>query len=255
MSTDLTESKGVTNPLVLMQAMIDKGADPGALKQMMDLALTWRANEAAEEFSRAVSLFQAECPAINKSRTAHIPGKFDFAFASFDDVMRQAGPVLAKHGLAVSFSTKPVEIGIEITCRVRKGIHFEDHTLTLPIPAGVVTDTQRYGMALSYAKRYCMCAALNIVVTDEDNDATTCLEYISEEEKAQIIKLIKDKGVDLGRFLTWANQAFGGVDEIGKIPKSGLAKALDLLKRKKANGNGKPHPEYGPEPMDQGVPA
>jgi hypothetical protein len=34
-----------------------------------------------------------------------------------------------------------------------------------------VNETQKFGAALSYAKRYALQGALNIVVTDEDTDA------------------------------------------------------------------------------------
>jgi hypothetical protein len=245
----LASSTGVTHPLVLLQSAIERGLDPEKLGKLMDLAERWERNKAAQEFALAISGFQEECPTVFKNRTATVPGKFEYHYAGYDDVMRAAHPLLAKHKIALTFTSDVVSVaplpqaerqgratgegtnaGIKITCRVRVGTHFEDHTLTLPIPAGVVNDTQRYGMALSYAKRYCMCAALNIVCTDdEDDDAASMVEFVEPAQIAQLKRLIDEKGVDLGRFLAWAN-----VDGLDKICKKEYAKCIDMLQRKKA---------------------
>src|SRR5436190_8740894 len=204
--SDLEQSTGVRNPLVLLQAMIEKGVQPEQLSRLMDLAERWEANRAAEAFAEAVTGFQAECPMILKRRKAGTRenSKVKFDFASYDDVMKEAGPLLAKWKIVPSFTTEPAEQGVKCTCRIRVGTHVELTTLTLPIPAGVVNDTQLYGQAVTYAKRYALCAALNIVVSDEDNDASKCLDTIDQDDVRQLNTLIEEKGVNLDAFLRYA---------------------------------------------------
>jgi hypothetical protein len=122
-----------------------------------------------------------------------------------------------------------------VVCCIRVGAHYQDHHFTTPVPADLkVNDTQKMGAALSYAKRYVLCAALNIVVTDEDNDAASLMDLIGDPEIEQLNTLIYEKNVDLRRFLDWA-----GVESLDKMPRAKFDKALDMLKRKKSNGGGK----------------
>lgn len=230
MDTALEKSTGVTNPLVLIQAAIERNIEPAQLEKLMDLEERWVRNRAAEAFGNAVSQFQSLCPIVHKRRQACFDGKPAYVFASFDDVMRAAGPILADCGLAVTFSTEDVPTGIKVTCRVRHGIHSEATMLHVPIPAMKVNDTQKFGAALAYAKRYALCAALNIVVSDEDDDAVTAgLDTITLDDVGTINDLIAEKGVSLDRFLAWAK-----VPSLDQLPKDQLPKALDMLRRKKA---------------------
>jgi hypothetical protein len=234
--TSLAESKGVTNPLVLVQAAIDKGCDPDKLGKLMDLAERWQANQAAAAFGDAIASFQAECPTVFKRRATQQTDRFEgYNYASYDDVMREAGPLLAKNNIAVTFSMENVpQVGITVTCKVRVGIHAEDTTLTIPIPAMKVNDTQKFGAAMSYAKRYALCAALNIVVTDEDNDAAG-MDTVSKDQIDQMSKIIKDKGVNFKRFCEWAGEAAKRpVTNLEEMPVAIFAKAMDMLNRKKA---------------------
>jgi len=234
MSSELTESTGVTNMERLLEKMIDNKADPAQLGKMMDLAERWAANQAAQGFADALTGFQAECPPVFKRRHANA-GKMQFDFASYDDVMREAGPLLAKWKIVPTYTTEDVTSDdksrnkVRCVCRIRVGRHVEETAVTVPIPAGTVNDTQLYGQALTYVKRYALCAALGIVVTDEDNDSSWQLDTIGAEEIGQLNRLIAEKHVDLARFLKYAN-----VESLDRIPKKELPKLLDMLRRKKA---------------------
>jgi hypothetical protein len=215
------------SPLALLEKAISSGMDPDKLGKLMDLAERWRAGQAAEKFAEAIARFQAECPTVQKTRSSGGDGKFAYKFADLSDVMRVAAPILARHGIMVSFGTKPANNGraVEVTCRVRVGTHVEETVIEVPIPDMRVSDAQKYGAAISYAKRYGVCAALNIVVADEDNDAAS-LDTIGEKEIAQIESLLVSKKRDRKKFLDWA-----GVDEIGDILTVEFPKIIDTLKR------------------------
>ena len=91
-----------------------------------------------------------------------------------------------------------------------------------------VNQTQRYGAALSYAKRYALCAALNIVVTDDvDDDANSVYETIDDQQELEITALIDEKNIDRAKFLKWM-----GVESVLDIPAKDYRKAMDALRRK-----------------------
>jgi len=228
MSTSLEESKCITNPMTLLAAAIERNIDPDQLGKLLSLEERWNKNRAAEAFAVAITGFQGECPQVFKSRET-TGGNMRYSFASFDDVMRVAGPLLAKHGIVVTFSTEPAERGMKISCRVRVGTHSEESTLTMPIPEMKVNDTQRFGAAVSYLKRYALCAALNIVVTSEDNDAAQQFEYITEAQAAELLALIDEKGADMKRFLAWCQ-----LERLAYMPQAFFGKAIATLKQKKA---------------------
>lgn len=229
-------------PLALIEQAIAKGYDPAHLGQLMDLQERWERNRAAERFAAAISAFQAAVPVVLKERVAKINDDWSYNFAGYDDIMRQIAPLLAKYQIVITFSSDQIpQVGIKTTCRVRVGVHFEDHTLTVPIPQMKVNDTQKFGAALSYAKRYALCAALNIVVSNEDDDAAKQLDNVDEEEVAALRDLIETKQVDLPRFLSWA---FGKEFVVPKGKEAQLKslelmtraewpKAMDMLRRKK----------------------
>ena len=218
------------HPLALLEKAISSGMDPDKLGKLMDLCDRWKAGQAAERFAAAVAAFQAECPTVQKTRTSGGEGKFSYKFADLSDVMKVAAPILARHGIMVSFGTKPANNGlaVEVTCRVRVGTHVEETVIEVPIPDMRVSDAQKYGAAISYAKRYGVCAALNIVIADEDNDAAS-LDTIGEKEISQIERLLVEKKRDRKKFLDWA-----GVAEVADILTVEFPKIVDTLKRIKA---------------------
>ena len=169
-ATDIVPA--ATNPLAIIEAMSQNPAcDVEKLKGLMDLAERWQARDAREAFVRAFADFQEKCPIIGKGRVAQ-GDRMSFRYAGFSDIMQAIQPVLAACGLSVSFSSDLLTDGrLHIACTVSHGTHSEVSEFTCPVPSQMrVNDTQKMGAALSYAKRYCLCAALNIVVADEDFD-------------------------------------------------------------------------------------
>lgn len=222
----------VASPLALIQSAIEKGHDPEQLGKLMDLHERWEVNQAAAAFADALTTFQAKCRPIRKARSAG-EGRFKYSYAGYEDVMRAVGPLLAECGIAVSFSTQTHEKGIRVTLTLRVGTHTQDNTLDVPIPAMSVNDTQKYGAALSYAKRYSLCAALNIVTTDEDDDAQHCVDPISDQQAMEIDAFCQEHNIAKGPFLKYM-----GVTAIEHIAAPDFRKAMDGLRAKAKEGNG-----------------
>jgi len=157
------------NPLSIIRAVAsDPNCDVDKLERLMGLQERYEANEACKAYGHAIAGFQSKCPIIQKAKKAD-----RYSYAGYDDIMVQIRPVLAEYGLSVSFSSGQADAGklsIEIT--LQHGTHSETKRFSFPVPEQMrVNDTQKMGAALSYARRYALCGALNIVVSDEDMDA------------------------------------------------------------------------------------
>jgi hypothetical protein len=230
------------NPLLLIQAAIDKGVKPDEMGKMLDFVERLQENQAKQRFAEAMTAFQKRCPKIVKGRLCSYEPKdggraVEYKWASLDDVMNTIQPLLSEHGIVITFDANHVEMtqgqgpmpaSMAVTCRIRVGTYFEDHHFACPIPANVkVNAPQQYGMALSYAKRYCLCAALHIVHTDQDNDAATMYEYLDDAQVRQINDMLIQTDSDASAFLRWI-----GAESVDKIVRKDLAKAVDALKRK-----------------------
>lgn len=233
MTTDLATVEA-TNLGSVLSAMVERGATGADLEGILAAQERWERNEAAKAFANALTEFQARCPVIHKKREATITGtrsSYSYKFASYDDVMAQIGGLLTECKLALSFSTANQEKGIRVTLKIRHGTHVEEHTLDVPVPQMNVNDCQRYGAALSYAKRYALCAALNVVVTDEDDDTQSLNEPITEEQSLEIEAFCCEHEIDRTAFLNWL-----GVDSFAAIPSQSLDKAWAGLKGKVKGG-------------------
>lgn len=218
-----------THPMAILASAIEANVPASELKDLMDLAERYDANCAKAEFNAAIARFQSLCPVVVKNRTAKSSGKFEgYQYASYDDVMAVAKPHLDECGLSVSFSFDPTDKGIKTTCTVSRGSYSKDYFSTVPIPSGLnVNDTQRYGACMRYAQRYALCGALNIVVTDEDNDADGLDELISEKQAIEIDELLMETNSDIKRFLKWA-----GVDDVRQLSVEKFAEAKKMLEAK-----------------------
>lgn len=185
-------------PMALIQLGIQSGMDVGAMERLYALAERHEENEGRRAFGVAIASFQSDMPAIEKTRKAD-----RFKYAGFDDIMLIAKPIASKHGICIGFDSDHGEGVIRVTCRLRVGSYHEDKSLTVPVSTKLaVSNTQQYGAALSYAKRYCLCAALNIVVTDEDNESK--LEpQITEDHANEIDDLLKRSKSNAAQFLKY----------------------------------------------------
>lgn len=238
---DMETIPAPSSPFTLLERAMDKGVDADTLAKLTELYERWQTNRAAEEFGRALAKFQAECPPVVKRREVmNKGGGVRYTFAGFEDVMLVARPHLIAAGIAVSFSAPKVDAGLfAMICRVQVGSHAEDRPFTAPMPnlaevakAMYLTEPQAFGLVLSYYKRYSFCAALNVVVTGEDNDAALD-PTVGENEVKQINEKIEEcektgNPVDMDRFLKWL-----AVESLDQLTMAGFSKAVWHLDRKR----------------------
>jgi hypothetical protein len=222
----IPNNDGATLLAIIQQAATQPDFDVAKMQQLMELKREWDKDRAAEAYAAAISEFQRKCPQIHKGRKP-VSGP-SYTYASYDDVMVVVSPILAECGIAVTFSTDCADKAIKTTCRLRVGTHYEDHVFTIPVPEMRVNETQKYGSALTYAKRYALQSALNIVVTDEDTDAgNLTANTITDEQAIQLEEWIESTGADRVKFL-----AFLKVEKLADLPASKFANAMEAIQKK-----------------------
>jgi len=221
-------------PLMLIQRAIDRGVGMEHLKDLVDLARQLKADRAAEVWAEQVTKFQSLCLFVKKTRQTKGEGKFQFSYASLDDVMEVARPHLQECGLVVSFTSKPAAQGYEVTCFIRHGTHVGETTITLPCPPmSNISAVQEFGKITAYGKRYALCMALNIVISDEDDDAALSGEKIKPEEAQGIYDRLAALGKDVTAFVGWVKKFQPNVETVEDISAVNLPKVLDTIGRMK----------------------
>lgn len=121
----------------------------------------------------AILAVQGEVTTLFKDKVAKVQsqkGNYEYRYIGLDTIVEAVGPILNKHGLV--WMTFP-----GVTADGKPSLHYalahapsgEDRGGTMLLPV-VAQGPQALGSALTYARRYSLCAVLNLVA-DEDDDA------------------------------------------------------------------------------------
>jgi hypothetical protein len=195
-----TELAPVTpqNPMALLVGQDMSQIDTVKLKEMMEMQERWEDRNAERQYNTAIAGFQAEMPPVFKWRKES-QGKYNYA--SYDDIMAMARPILRKHGLALSFSQTETDSTITVVCTISHvGGHSRDATYTSPKDGpiknqqgrNVTSEAQAQASANTYARRNCLCNALDIVVTDDDDNGQASADPVITEDQANEIYQLMD---------------------------------------------------------------
>lgn len=139
--------------------------------------------EQTPNLNGALAAFQAELPRVTKGATGQVGNKRDYKYADLADVTEVALPLLAKQGL--SFTAIPdVRDGMfGLRCVLRHSSGEEDSGF-YPLP-GLGTAPQQVGSAITYARRYALCAATGIAPDGDDDDAASAQQGHESFDDAQ----------------------------------------------------------------------
>jgi hypothetical protein len=127
------------------------------------------------ELIKALIKARAEFPSIQKDK---INPHFKVSYASLDSVLDAVTPVLCKHGLAI---VQVMEKGSILKTHL---FHESGEFLTSEYELPDIQDSQKKGAALTYARRYTVCALLSITA-DEDDDANSAKDEQKNNSKTK----------------------------------------------------------------------
>ncbi|CAK0771359.1 hypothetical protein CCP3SC5AM1_720010 [Gammaproteobacteria bacterium] len=203
------------NPELLIAKAIEANVPVEALERLLAMRAELKKEFAREAYSHALAEFQASIPPIPKSKTAKVQSKigssYVYHYADIADIQRAIAPRMRDCGLSVTFDTSQNGDILNIVCIVHHtNGHSEQTTFPVPIDRQArMNDTQKVGSALTYGRRYALCAALGIVTAEDDDDAqqapqapqapTLAVEHspkISEPQKRMLEGIIGKSGLN-----------------------------------------------------------
>lgn len=120
----------------------------------------------------ALADLQTQLPHIAKDNTAKVPtktgGGYVYKYADLAQISREVLPLLGKLGL--SFTSRPTlrEARLVLVYELR---HISGELIEGEYPLPANGSPQEIGGAITYARRYCLCAVTGVAPDDDDEDA------------------------------------------------------------------------------------
>lgn len=171
----------------LFKKAIEKDASIDTLERLMKIREEIKREKMKEEFYLALSQLQQELPHIpTDCEVKNKDGSIRYRYASLKKILETIQPLLTKYGFAISYETsKNSKDEIIVTCVLRHTSgHCEKSSFPIPIDtSSYMSDVQRMGSTLTYAKRYSLMSVLNIVPEDDTDGIES--EVIVQERRRE----------------------------------------------------------------------
>lgn len=141
----------------------------------------------------AAALCKAQAKFTNPAKTKIVhAGQKKYAFAPLPEILDQVRPILADNGIAI----------LQMVCHGgidTRLIHESGQSVGAVYPMNAISDPQAMGSAITYARRYALCAMLGIAGDDDDDaiaaEAAEDSAEIARKEAARLkIEEMKAKG-------------------------------------------------------------
>lgn len=125
-----------------------------------------------KSLAEALAVLMTKLPRIEKANEAKVPtkagGSYSYNYADLAQVSEAILPILG--GLGLSFTAKPTMSGGQFVLAYRLlHVSGEDDKGEYPLPTGGTPQSQ--GSAITYARRYCLCAVTGVAPKDDDDGA------------------------------------------------------------------------------------
>jgi hypothetical protein len=222
----------------------------------------------------AMLAVQGEAPTLPKDATnPHYRSKY----TPLDTIVETIGPILHRHGLV--WSTLPgtdAHGAPALTYRLAHAATGEVLEGTMPLLLSK-QDAQGQGSAITYARRYALCAVLNLVADDDDDGASAAAgrgegashgdALASDAQKKFLRQLITQNRLDEGT----VRRLFGAVgfaardgekvnDAINRLKKGQCSSLIEFIKEGAVPDGSTDVPapegfEHAPQPDDLFTPA
>ena len=219
----------------MLQAVIAGGVtadNVGALEKLAAMHERMEAKRAETAFAEAFAKLQSELPIIIATSVIPNRGKYE----RFEDIWRQVGPLLSRHGFSVGFDQHADDKRITSTCTLRHVAgHSQTTSFAVRLGGRADSDTQADCKASTTAKRNAFCHALNIVIAQDfmadEDDPRNEGGSITAEQADELAHRVAMTNSDKAAFLK-----FAGADSFATIPSGKYQILNEFLSRKERGG-------------------
>lgn len=160
------------DPEALIRFALEHKSGVEIIERLTALHDKRRAEMARQAFDDALAAFQAECPIIIKRKDG---AKNMYKYAPLDHIVTQTKQLIQRHGFSFSITSEIEQGWVKAVCKIRHTAgHTEPTEFKCPIDGNeknAMSTPQRYGAAMTFAKRYAFCNGFGILTADEDLDA------------------------------------------------------------------------------------
>jgi hypothetical protein len=220
----------------LLSAIVHVARDPqldvAKLEALMRMQFEVEKRQAEKEFIEAFARLSSRLPRIKKEGVIDLGGKGKIAFARIEDMDKVIRPLLTAEGFTLSFDSSPKEGGGLVVSGhlMHSAGHSRAATIPLPLDVGPGRNSlQAVGSTLQYGKRYLTEMLLNLVREGADDDGIKgAMRFATDDEVAEIRKLLEETGQDEVRLCAFLNVA-----HLGELPVTSVVIARNMLQAKR----------------------
>jgi ERF superfamily. len=216
---------------IIERALFSPEADISKLERIIALRDQGIEKQAKSIFIENFAAMQAEIPPILKKGKGHNNAKY----IRFEDMNAEIKLVLPKYGFSLSFETEQSDKNVTVKAILEHVAgHRKEASLILPLDTtGNKNAVQAIGSTISYGKRYTAGSLLNIAADGEDDDAQIIsqkqsVEFITEEQVADLQSIIEETKSDLQGFLAWCK-----IKSLADMPAAHFRNAMSVLEKKR----------------------
>ena len=228
----------------ILRLAVEKDINVDALERLVAMHERHSDRLAAQEFARDLKRFHKACPKITKNKTAKFPTKqgteVTYDYAELDHIVATIRDTLDECGFSFSWDGDVEGSMVKATCTL---LHVNGHkrTSSFACPSesrSVASPQQKYGIAMTYAKRRSFVDVLGLTTVDQDTDGARAPGAPITEKQASdlegwIDSIVADKKLDGAEFRQRFLSALGA-ESIAAIRAVDHPRAEDMLKRKAA---------------------
>lgn len=177
----------------LISRAIDKKVPAETMEKLLSMRRELKAEWAKEQYNKAMSAFQLECPVIEKKKEAKDGTRVLYKYAPVDDALVQkadtgetVAELIAKHGFSYTFRQENDGAKVKVHCIIS---HIAGHSETSTMETGLTNKTgimsgpQQIAATVTFNKRYSFFNGFGIMTGYEDVDASR--DIVEDQEVPQ----------------------------------------------------------------------
>jgi hypothetical protein len=200
--TELEVIPQVQSVEVLIAKAIDNGLTAETMEKFLAMRRELKQEFAREEFIKAMSAFQAECPIVKRSKDGgkvKETGKVAYRYAPIEEVASdEIRKLIAKNGLSYTMRSGHKDGKFFASCVVSHIAGHSEETVfevSAATKTGVMSEAQAEAAAMMFATRYAFRNAFGIIVGGDDDE-----DVLAEDQLKQLEDLKKENDKDFIHF-------------------------------------------------------